>query len=116
ARGYLEAASRNARPAVYVQRATSAYMADGRHRRVAVASGGAGGPAHRTDGRAFPPESRRGGAAPSELEADPRSSRPAQRAPAESGAMGESPGGAGACEISQRRHEGHGRAELLRSA
>ena len=58
----------------------AADVADGRDRRLAVAGGGARGPAHRTDGRELPSEGRRGGAAASEPQADPRSSRPAERA------------------------------------
>ena len=55
------------------------HVADGRDHRLAVAGGGAGGPAHRADGGGLPPEGRRGGAAASEPQADPRSSRPALR-------------------------------------
>ena len=40
-----------------------------------AAGGGAGGAAHRTDGREVPAEGRRGGGAASEPEADPRSPR-----------------------------------------
>ena len=65
----------------------------------------------------LPSEGRRGRPAASEPQADPRSPRSAVGRHGESaGAVGESPGGARAREISQRRDEGHRRAELLRSA
>ena len=96
--------------------AAAEQVADRRDHRLAVAGGGARRPAHRADGGELPPEGRRGRSAASEPQADPRSSRPPSGVTSPSRAVGESPGGAGAREVSQRRHEGHRRAELLRSS
>ena len=64
--------------------AAAEQVADGRHRRLAVAGGGAGRPADRADGGELPAEGRRGRPAASEPQADPRSPRPPAAGPSPS--------------------------------
>ena len=113
---HVEAAPGDARLPLHLHRAGAEQVADGRHRRLAVAGGGARRPADRDDGGELPAEGRRGRPAASEPQADPRSPRSPDGGREPERAVGESAGGARAREISQRRDEGDRRAELLRSA